>query len=195
MYSLIERCGLLRSDIDVLHFAPERALALRFLELLGQRYLAADIDETRLSRSLPKEAQRIQVDLCRIDSDLAARKFDLIVHSHVMEHLPCSWTIVLLRLQQMLKPGGLQVFSIPMIPGYSREDVSPELSPEKRLEMFGQEDHMRWIGKKTFALDIENIKALTGGSFFDAKSRFTEAEFAQMSGRGHVFALQAPPHN
>jgi len=192
MISTFRRLGVLEgSDRSALHIAPEQALARELFKVFGAGYLATDITEGRLDKYAPEGAPRARLDICNIDDDFAARRFDLIVHSHVLEHIYGSWPLAVLQLQALLKPGGFQVFSFPMKGKYSAEDLDPALSERTRVREFGQRDHTRRIGTETFAQDIRNIAQLSNAQFRNARSLFTAEELKHMRAGGHVFVLGA----
>src|SRR3546814_17373430 len=71
---------------------------------------------------------------------------DLILHSHVMEHIPCNITAVLYHLHRSLKPEGKQVCCVPIIrDGPYAEDLGPT-SADDAAARFGQDDHVRTFG-------------------------------------------------
>jgi hypothetical protein len=117
---------------------------------------------------------------------------DLIVHSHVLEHIYGNWAVALLQLQAMLASGGHQVFSIPIFGEYTAEDLDPNLPAGTRLREFHQADHTRRFGATTFAQDMRNIAALTGARYVEARTLFSSDELRAMSAHGHVFVLEAP---
>ena len=74
--------------------------------------------------------------------------FDLIVHNHVLEHIPGTYREHLARFLDILKPGGHMVFTVPVI----RKD-RPTLeggedlaSNDERLKVHGQVDHYKTFG-------------------------------------------------
>jgi SAM-dependent methyltransferase len=85
-------------------------------------------------------------DLCNDTLKLPDASFGLILHNHVLEHLPCRIEGVLTELDRILAPGGIHMFSIPIKGSVTIEDLSPELSPQERRARFGLEDHMRVFG-------------------------------------------------
>ena len=81
MKMFIEALPLKRSA-RVLHLAPERGLS-EWLRGRFQQYVPADYDLPRYSH-IPGMRR---IDLCQREYSLEGR-FDLILHSHVIEHLP-----------------------------------------------------------------------------------------------------------
>lgn len=125
------------SDIRVLHIAPEYGLSA-WLSKSAKLYQAVDIDLRRYAHI----QNVVQVDLCDPKFASILDSFDLILHSHVIEHLPCNYTTALLRLHSLLKPGGYHLFSVPIYGNYFDESFE-KLDPEAAEKRFGQFDHCR----------------------------------------------------
>lgn len=156
MKMYIENLGL-PPESRVLHLAPERGLS-EWLRKTFSDYVPADYDLERYSH-IPGIRK---VDLCQREYDLPG-KFDLILHSHVIEHLPCAYAVVLIRLHKMLNPGGHHLFSIPIYGACYEESLAP-LSHEEATRRFGQFDHVRRFSPR----DID----LTIGSIFDIPKEY-----------------------
>lgn len=121
----------------IFHMAPERGLADYLKTKNPDHYDAVDIDPSRYPHT----------DVRRFDAvtDCASLKtdhYDLIIHSHVLEHIPCSIAYVLFHLSRALKPGGLHLFCVPILKGHYAEDFAP-LTHEDATARFGQFDHLR----------------------------------------------------
>ncbi|GBQ85711.1 hypothetical protein AA13595_1716 [Gluconacetobacter johannae DSM 13595] len=71
---------------------------------------------------------------------------DIIIHNHVLEHIPADFAETIQALNSLLVPGGIQAFTIPIRPGKFDEDLSPSLSDDERRQRFYQEDHVRIFG-------------------------------------------------
>ncbi|MCZ4341037.1 methyltransferase domain-containing protein [Sphingomonadaceae bacterium G21617-S1] len=138
----LDKHGLLVPGKRVLHIAPERAFAERLHAIWGDGYEPVDIDP-----ALYDFAPNIRkIDLVEDAARLPSDRYDAIIHSHVMEHIPCNITAILYHLNRSLKPGGKQVCCIPIIrDGHSAEDLGP-LSAEDATMRFGQDDHVRTFG-------------------------------------------------
>ena len=146
-----ERTRIMKFEIDrmgvgphtrVLHLAPERGLYQHLSKTVGD-YVCGDIDLERYSH-IPSIRR---VDLCEAETFEGLGKFDLIIHSHVIEHVPCNYTVVLTRLHRMLKPGGAHVFSLPIYGAAYEEDLSA-ITEEEKTRRFGQYDHCRRFSPK-----------------------------------------------
>lgn len=139
MWLLIGSRGLVRPGMRVLHFAPERAIAPRLAAILGDGYEPADFDPS----GFPDLPGIRRLDLVADAAGLPSRRYDLVIHSHVMEHVRGNMTAVLYHLHRALKPGGRQLCSIPIArDGHYAEDLSP-LAEADATARFGQSDHVR----------------------------------------------------
>jgi len=148
----------------VAHFAPEAAIARRLHELCGPGYEPYDLDPARYQKSMPFVSVR-KCDLCKDLDGFDIGSYDAVVHNHVMEHLLCNYVVVLLRLQALLKPGGTQVFSVPVMRGYSRSDMAPDLRPDQRTRQFGQWDHLVRFGAVDHDMQLGMVFGQTNDTY------------------------------
>ena len=101
-------------------------------------------------------------DLVRDAPALPSQSYDLILHSHVMEHVRGNVTAVLFHLHRALKPDGKQVCCIPVIrERHYAEDLGP-LAPDDAVARFGQDDHVRLFGARDIQATLGMIFALPG---------------------------------
>ena len=150
---ILQSRDLLRPGLRCLHLAPENALAPRLRALLGAGYDPVDI-----APELFSHAPGIRCfDLVRDAPSLPSGAYDLILHSHVMEHVRGNVTAILYHLHRALAPQGKQVCCIPfMRDRHYAEDLGP-LSPDEATARFGQDDHVRVFGARDVAATIGMI--------------------------------------
>ncbi len=148
---LMEHCRL-APGMRMAHFAPERPITERLRDLLGAGYEAYDY-----APNAYPNAQALQCDLCSDLHRFAEGTYDVVMHNHVLEHLPCNYTVVAQKLHALLKPGGFHVFSVPLTGKFTCSDLSPDLTKEDRTTRFGQYDHLRQFGRKDFDRHIGMI--------------------------------------
>ncbi|MBS4009673.1 MAG: methyltransferase domain-containing protein, partial [Roseovarius sp.] len=144
MWMILDRLGGFEPGKRVLQLAPEPSLARKFSELSGDAYHGAEVNAERFKKSQNKSIRML--DLC---TDLAAipdASYDVILHNHVLEHVPCDVRDVLRQLDRILAPGGLHFLSVPIRGEKTDEDLSPDLTDAERLARFGEKDHMRIFG-------------------------------------------------
>jgi ubiquinone/menaquinone biosynthesis C-methylase UbiE len=70
--------------------------------------------------------------------------FDAIYCSHVLEHIPDDRK-ALAEMHRVLRPGGWAMLQVPITAAQTYEDPTI-VTPEARLQRFGQWDHVRLCG-------------------------------------------------
>jgi hypothetical protein len=169
----MKRLGGLTPGLRVLHLAPERGLADQLFAQYGSHYHATDVDTARYRNGAYPV---FELDCCTDLKKLPTDCFDVIIHNHVLEHVPCAIEGVLVEFARILKPTGWHFFTVPFSGANTRECLEP-MAPEHRKRNFGQEDHIRIFGTEDFT------KLLSSYGFINANtlSLFTEDEFAAAS--------------
>ena len=124
-------------ETSILHLAPERGL-YAYLKGISKHYVVGDIDLDRYAH-IPSIKR---IDLCDPTSLNGLGSFDVVIHSHVIEHLPCNYTAALIRLHKVLNPGGVHLFAVPIYGEAYREDIG-DIGTEAAEKLFGQFDHCR----------------------------------------------------
>jgi hypothetical protein len=127
---------LARGDLPgrrLLHFAPEPLLDPVFARLAGVERVTADL-------YAPAD---LQLDITRMN--LPDRSFDLILCSHVLEHVPDD-SAAMTELRRVLVDGGLALVLVPYRPGVTTYEDPSITSPLGRMVAFGQQDHVRIYG-------------------------------------------------
>ncbi len=150
----LTQLDLFRPDMRVLHLAPELSIMRRFAEISPEGYFPCDISGKEDAVG-PKQIHRF--DLCSDLAGVADNSYDLILHSHVLEHIGCSVEHTLRELDRVLAPGGHHLFSVPIKGEETIEDLSPDLTEQERHEMFGQWDHMRLFGRRDLMALLANV--------------------------------------
>jgi SAM-dependent methyltransferase len=143
LYALFVRDHLKRRGGDslrVLDIAPGRALSRYLRALPGVDYLSGDLD--------PALADR-QVDITDL-RPFEDGAFELIVCSHVLEHVPEDRR-AMRELLRVLAPGGRAVLMVPILSTATRTDEDPGVSDvTQRWLRFGQGDHVRMYCRQDF---------------------------------------------
>jgi hypothetical protein len=119
----------------VLHVAPERQFSKRLSKVVGAGYITADLIDPGVS---------IRLDITQIP--FPENSFDVIVCSHVLEHVPKDRQ-AMREFVRVLKPQGWAVIMVPCKPeqGPTFEDWSVT-DPGERRRLFLQEDQVRIYG-------------------------------------------------
>lgn len=127
--------SLLTRRLTVLHTAPEPCLETRLRPLPNWRYLSVD----RFNPNADLEA-----DLT--DLPLPAGAFDLVISSHVLEHVPDDRT-AMAELARVLRRGGEAVILVPFDPSMAQTAEDPTHdTPAKRMAAYGHPYHYRIYG-------------------------------------------------
>jgi SAM-dependent methyltransferase len=72
--------------------------------------------------------------------------FDAVIAYHVLEHVPDDRS-AMQELLRVLKPGGWAILQVPIDDEREVTFQPPTESAQQRLELFGQEDHVRIYGR------------------------------------------------
>lgn len=125
---------LLADDLEILHFAPEHSLRRLFAD--RRRYVSADLDS-------PLAQDQVDITAMPYNDE----RFDGIICSHVLEHVPDD-AAGMREMVRVLKTGGWAVVMCPVANDRPRtyEDAAVT-TPEERLKHFRQEDHVRLYGR------------------------------------------------
>jgi glycosyltransferase involved in cell wall biosynthesis/SAM-dependent methyltransferase len=117
----------------MLHVAPEPELARLFRKPDYIEYLSADLF-----------ASNAMVKMDITDIQYSANSFDVIYCSHVLEHVPDD-NKAMREFHRVLKPGGWAILQVPITADSTFEDETAN-SDERRVQLFGQHDHVRRYG-------------------------------------------------
>lgn len=175
LWMVLEKFDLFQMGQRILHIAPELALTKCFTELSGDRYHGCDIDPSRYSSRF---ATIRPIDLCADLAKMPSRSFDLIIHTHVLEHIACDVENALQEMERLLAPGGHHFFSVPIRGEITREDISEDLTPQHRALMFGQEDHLRIFGAKSLVEMLSRVWGDAENPLVTPRELFSEEELS-----------------
>lgn len=145
----------LSHDSQILDFSPSRCLYRRF-KLLFPNYVASDFagefigDQTYDITAIPE-----------VDG-----QFDLVICYHILEHVPDD-RAAMRELFRVLRPGGQVLIQTPFSDSGMIEDPGI-ISPEGRLEHFGQEDHVRIYSVEGLTRRLQEEGFKTDVLHFDA---------------------------
>lgn len=136
---LQERTNLFTDRLKVLHFAPERAL---------QKRLKAEPKLTYHSADLSSKWADEHFDICAIP--YPDDTFDVILCSHVLEHVPDDRK-AMSELFRVMKPGGWGLIDAPHKMGNPETFEDPSVTTAaERQRVFGHKDHVRIYGRDYF---------------------------------------------
>jgi SAM-dependent methyltransferase len=125
----------------ILHFAPEKKLVEYILAVGAADYVRADI--------APSSSEIVRVDMTSMS--FADDRFDIVIANHVLEHVD-DLPAALSEVARVLAPGGLAILQTPYSLVLSAMFEDPAITSEAaRLELYGQEDHVRLFGRDIVA--------------------------------------------
>ena len=143
--------------LRVLHLAPEACLHPLLKEKFGAGYICADA----YPETYP-HAECLKLFFPHDFKIFPDSYFDIILHNHVLEHIPGHYGDHLKAFARLLKSGGRMIISVPG-PYMNRQTIEggENLSNDtERLEQFLQEDHYKLLG----ADFVEFLEAMPGGT-------------------------------
>lgn len=126
--------NLIQGKKDLLHIAPEKFLV---------DHLKARPDVNYVSGDLTMSVSMARIDLTALQ--FWDNQFDLIICSHVLEHIPNDLK-AMTEMHRVLKRGGYLLVMVPMFGDTTYEDPSIT-DPAERRRHFGQDDHVRKYGR------------------------------------------------
>ncbi len=130
------KTNLFAAPLKVLHFAPEAC----FSSVLDNNPL---IDYISADLYAPNAKQKIDIT----DIPYADNSFDVILCSHVLEHIPDDHR-AMRELRRVLKPEGWALLQVPIDHRRATTFEDPSITdPAERERLFGQHDHVRWYGR------------------------------------------------
>ncbi len=117
----------------ILHFAPEKPSIPRLQKLHNAQYITTDFIRGDI---------HVKFDMCKMG--LASQSIDLVIASHVLEHVPND-IAALNEIFRILRLGGQAVLLVPLLAESSYEYDGVTTDAE-RLRVYGQRDHVRAYG-------------------------------------------------
>jgi ubiquinone/menaquinone biosynthesis C-methylase UbiE len=126
-----------------MHFGPEQSFYNIFRKQANIEYVPCDfVPEQYAHYGDPKLTK---VDVTNIPFE--DNHFDVILCTHVLEHIPDD-TKAMSELLRVMKPGGWGIFQVPI--DHTREKTYEDFSitsASGRKKAFGRAGHVRWYGR------------------------------------------------
>lgn len=124
----------------MLHFAPEKILSSYIASQKPLRYIKADL--------FPSSHDIIKIDM--LDIPYEENYFDFVIANHVLEHVS-DLPKALSEIQRVLKIGGYAILQTPFSAKLHQTIEDDGINTDSlRLELYGQEDHVRLFGNNIF---------------------------------------------
>ncbi|MGG3887075.1 glycosyltransferase [Brevibacillus panacihumi] len=129
--------NLTRGKHSILHVAPERNLRTWLSTCSDLHYVCGDL--------YPTDADMERIDITNLHYN--EESFDAIICSHVLDHIENDGQ-AMSEIFRVLKTGGWAILQVPICVNLDKtyEDWSVQ-TPEDRLRVFGQDDHVRIYAK------------------------------------------------
>ena len=124
-----------RAHPRVLHVSPEPSIRMVLDRLAPSSYVSVDLDPG---------AAELTADVT--DLPMATASSDLVICSHVLEHVPDDG-LALAELARVVAAGGEVVLLTPLNHGLAATIEDPRAPTAERRRRFGQEDHVRIYGR------------------------------------------------
>jgi len=163
----------------LLHFAPEPLFDPVFARLPAIERVTADLHA-------PAD---LRLDIS--DMDLSDDSFDLILCSHVLEHVPDD-RAAMGELRRVLADGGRALVLVPYRPDVTTYEDPAIRTPLGRMVAFGQQDHVRIYGDdlpgrlREAGFEVDDRAA---AELFDAAT----VERAELDPEEHLFLCRTSP--
>jgi SAM-dependent methyltransferase len=121
---------------DVLHFSPEPCLVTYIQARRPSSYVAVDLAGIHGARPLNIEHM----------PELGDDSFDLVIASHILEHVDDERALA--ELRRVLRPAGVLLVMVPIVASWTHTFENPAATtPRERELFFGQADHIRYYGQ------------------------------------------------
>jgi SAM-dependent methyltransferase len=130
----------LRPALRILHSAPEPSVYGELRRRSNLQYVTTELEPDAHAR----DRDMVQADLQRLP--FGDGSFDVVVCSHVLEHVPDD-RMAMREIRRVLTPVGLAAIQVPI---HDRDDTYEDptiTTPEGRYGAFGQADHVRIYGR------------------------------------------------
>lgn len=145
-------------DTRILDIAPSRSLSSWIRKKLPGKYITAD---------LFMEGVDYKVNVENMDV-FESNNFDLIICSHVLEHVPNDQA-AMNEIYRVLKPGGHAIMMVPILNSLDSVIEDPtEANINERWRRFGQDDHIRLYNSLGFSSRLNKagfaVKTIIAGN-------------------------------
>jgi SAM-dependent methyltransferase len=131
-----------KNNFRVLHFSPSSGLLEKLESIKNIEYYPTDFFNPLIKNHF---------DITQLP--FGKNYFDLIICYHVLEHVTEDRK-AMQELLRVLKDGGVALLQVPFSENETLEDFSVT-NPQERKKFFGQEDHVRYYGRRDFVSRLQ----------------------------------------
>lgn len=129
-----------------LHIAPEKILHSILYDIYKSGYITTDI-----LPQIYQHAQCLKLNFPDQYNIFPSNYFDLVIHNHILEHIPGNFKNHIDELVRIIKPNCKMMFTIPSGNVYRNIYETIEggeflESDDERIKLFGQKDHVKVFG-------------------------------------------------
>ncbi|MSU91721.1 methyltransferase domain-containing protein [Rhodobacteraceae bacterium 2CG4] len=144
MLYLERHAGAGQTPLKVLHVAPDYGLYLWLKRQSQVHYTGSDIDAKRYRHIENMHSADLTA------APFADASFDVVICSHVLEHIPDD-AKAMREILRILKPGGQALLLVPLATDGEGTEEEPGIDdPAEQERRFGQWDHVRIYGRDDF---------------------------------------------
>jgi len=129
----------------ILHIGPEICLQKAVSNVPSVFYTSGDVRDG---------AAMVKLDVT--DMDCEDQAFDIVICSHVLEHVSNDKK-AMSELFRVLNPEGYAIIQVPLSSAEETYEDPSIQTPEEREVLFGYHDHVRLYGKKDFVKRLEGV--------------------------------------
>ena len=132
-----EKSEIFEKQLTLLHWAPDPCIRKKLEQLDNLHYIGGDIEPERWNTS-----NVVKMDITNID--LPGNSIDVVLCSHVMEHIVDD-ELAMREVYRILKFNGYALFMVPLFDHSLKKTYEDAtiIDPSERLKHFGQSDHVR----------------------------------------------------
>ncbi|NTW22341.1 class I SAM-dependent methyltransferase [Candidatus Falkowbacteria bacterium] len=159
-----KRLPELSGEIRLLDIAPSAPLAKLIKKHENVNYRSADLTRTDVDDQVDLTAMPVYAD----------NSFDLIICTHVLEHIEDD-RAAMSELYRIMKSGGEAILQVPVLPTLEKDYENPSVrSLEDHWRYYGEADHVRVYSKVGYLekLQASGFKVRQLGADFFGKETF-----------------------
>jgi len=161
---LDKKLDLGRKRFKLLHIAPDLGIYYWLRHKKELDYVAGDLEPENYS--IVPNVQKVDIT----DMPFDRAEFDVVICSHVLEHVPEDRK-AMLQIRKILKPSGVALFMVPEATDGGGTDEDLTITDwQLRRDLYAQRNHVRLYGRDDFVTRLSSSGYFVEG--FDGFSDF-----------------------